>query len=74
MYCFLQSISPGLVEDDILIQLKPHDLVKYMPKLTSRDIADAVKFIITREAAINVIFIGNLQSLPLDSTRSFKNF
>lgn len=43
------SISPGLVEDDIVANYtaNENDLVKYMPKLKPEDVAEAVLYAIT---------------------------
>lgn len=41
----MQNISPGLVENDILTD--DNDLVKFMPRLKGKDVADAVLFAIS---------------------------
>uniref|UniRef100_A0A182IVL1 Dehydrogenase n=1 Tax=Anopheles atroparvus TaxID=41427 RepID=A0A182IVL1_ANOAO len=47
--CKVTSISPGLVEGDILstVSANENEIVKYMPKLKPEDVAEAVLYAIT---------------------------
>jgi NADP+-dependent farnesol dehydrogenase len=50
----LQSISPGLCEQDIITSCTDNELVALMPKLKPEDIANTVLFCITLPDTINV--------------------
>lgn len=54
---FFQSISPGLVDTELLTKATDHEMVKFMPKLQPEDVADALKYIITRPQNVNVCCI-----------------
>ncbi|KAL1374586.1 hypothetical protein pipiens_004867 [Culex pipiens pipiens] len=52
----VSSISPGLVEGDIVAThtINENDLVKYMPKLKPEDVAEAVLYVITTPDHVQV--------------------
>lgn len=45
-FAFLQSISPGLVEDDIIASGTENEIIKLMPRLKADDVAKVVLFIL----------------------------
>lgn len=50
----LQSISPGLVEQDIIVSCTENELVQLMPKLKPEDVANAVQYVITLPEHVQV--------------------
>jgi NADP-dependent 3-hydroxy acid dehydrogenase YdfG len=51
----ITSISPGMVESELLTNLNPH-LVAVMPKLKVEDVADAVKYALNTPQRVRVNF------------------
>ena len=51
-----QSISPGLVEDDIVdnVTKSENEFIKFMPKLKPDDVAQAIIFCITQPEHVQV--------------------
>lgn len=47
LFFFEQSISPGLVEQDIVTCCTDNELVQLMPKLKPEDVANALLYVIT---------------------------
>ncbi|XP_052872789.1 farnesol dehydrogenase-like [Anopheles cruzii] len=54
--CKVTSISPGLVEGDILstVSSNENEIVKYMPKLKPEDVAEAVLYAITTPENVQI--------------------
>lgn len=50
----LQSISPGLTEQDIVASGSDNELVALMPKLKPEDVYSAVMFVITQPENVQV--------------------
>lgn len=50
----LQSISPGLVEQDIITSCTDNELVTLMPKLKPEDVANSVLYCITLPEHVQV--------------------
>lgn len=55
-FIYFQSISPGLVDTELLNKAIDHEMVKFMPKLQPEDVADALKYILTRPLHVQVCF------------------
>lgn len=55
----LQSISPGLVQTEIFEAGGWDDLSKMAPHLQAKDIADAVKYVLSTPANVQVSQNGN---------------
>lgn len=58
---YFQSISPGLVESDIIVSGSDNEILKFMPRLKPEDVAKAVLFVISTpdhvQVCINFIYI-----------------